>query len=297
MRRASLVSRFSRPAAAIAAAHAISAAAGGGAVFPYCQIVDRRPEPSAGVQWSLTPSRRVEGGGRFGLAETRGWGNLYRFDTGRGDVELSAEARLWVPTEGGPPALSELLAHLRLNLQWDLRGYNGVTVRLEAEPGLYAEGAALGQGFDVPFSVTGIQSFTDRCSGFAGLRFRARDDRVVDPALGLRWSPADPLILDVGYPFSRALLRLTEWGTIAAGFELNRIYEFGLKDSDERERFRYLESRYFGAVALAIAERWNVELRGGRVAGRDFGFETGPDSGRRKMESGYFIALGITGSF
>jgi len=297
MRRASQLRRFLRPTAAIVAAHAVSAAAGGSARFPFCQIVDRRPDPTAGLEWSLTPSRAIEGGGRFGLAENRGWGEIYFFDTGRGEAALSAEARVWVPTEGGPPALPELLAHLRLGLRWDLRGYNGVTFRLEAEPGLYAEGAALERGLDVPFSVIGIQSFTDRFSGFAGLRFRPRDDRIADPALGLRWSPADPLILDAGYPVSRALLRLTSWGTISAGFEVNRRYEFALEESDERERFRYRESRYFAAAAVAIAEYWSVELRGGRVAGRDYGFEAGPDSGIREMEGSYFVALGIAGAF
>jgi len=259
--------------------------------------VDRRPDPPAGVEWSFTPSRRVEGAGRFGLAETRGWSEIYFFDTGRGEVALSAEARLWVPTEGGPPALPELLAHLRLAVRWDLRGYNGVTLRFDAEPGLYAEAAALAQGFDVPFSMTAIQSVTDRFSAFAGLRLRMQDDRIGDPVLGLRWSPADPLMLDVGYPVTRALLRVTSWGTAAAGFEVNRRYEFALEDNDERERFRYRESRFFGAIALAIAEYWNIEVRGGRVAGRDFGFEAGPDSGNRKMEGGFFIALGLNGSF
>lgn len=268
-----------------------------GARFPYCQIVDRHADPFAGVEWSLTPSRRIEGGGRFGFAETRGWGEIYFFDTGRGEVSFSAETRWWVPTEGGPLNLPEILTYTRFPVRWDIRGYNGVTVRLLAEPGFYAEGAALLRGLDAPLTVTGIHSLTDRFSAFAGLHLRVRDDRIADPILGLRWSPFDPLILDFGYPVGRARLQVMEWGSIAAGYEVNRRYEFALPENDERERFSFRESRFWGGIAIRVAEDWSLELRGGRVAGRDFEFTSGGAGSKRLMEGSYFVAVAFTGTF
>ncbi len=281
----------------VVAGHVLAAAAGGGGYpFPYCQVVDRALEPRSGVEWFFAASRRVEKGGTLGWAGTRAWTELYYLRTGRGDAAFSAAARMDIPTGDGLDLPDALLA-LALRARWDLRGYNGLTIRTEAEPGFYSASDTPGAGFDVPFAITAIRSVADRLSGFAGLRFQLRDERAVDPLLGLRYSPWDAVILDVGYPESRARWQISRYGGIALGVELDRRREFALDADDERERVRYRESRYYGAVSFALGDFWNLDLRAGLAAGRAIGFAEGADRGIRKMEGGMFMGVGVSGAF
>ena len=270
------------------------ATVGGRPRFPYCQIVDRFPDPLHGAELTIVPSQSVDDAGSFGLVEMRGWTEFGYFRMNRGELSLSSEARLWFPTSGGGLDLPDAWLHWWLRTRWDIRGYNGFTVRLEAEPGFYADVSALPSGFELPFGITGIQSFDDGFSGFVGLKVRPTDRRVLDPAAGLRISPTDALLFDIGYPDMRALLRLTPEVTAVVGAEWNRQREFELDDHERGDRLRYRESRLYGAVRLALDRVWHVEIRGGVVMGRQVGIK---GDGDRDMEGGPFFTIGVGGTF
>jgi len=248
-----------------------TAGAGRRPTFPYCQIVDRFPDPLHGAELTAIPPGDIAGAKRVGLGEMRVWSEFAYFRTYRGDIAFDAEGRFWWPTGDGGIHLPDSLAHLRLRGRWDLRGYNGLTYRLELEPGFYAEPSAFSDGFSLPASLTAIQSFTDRFSGFVGLRLRPSDRRVLDPAAGLRLSPVDELIFDLGYPDTRLWWRpSTDWAFLV-GAQWNRLWEFEVDDA--RERLRYRETRLYGAARTALDRLWHLEVRLGVVSGREIGFK------------------------
>ncbi len=262
--------------------------------FPYCQIVDRFPDPLHGAELTGVSSASVQGAKRFGLVETRAWTELGYFRTPRGDVALSPVFRAWVPTGGAGLDLPDAWMHLYLRVQWDLRGYNGLTLRSAIEPGFYAASDALGDGFSLPFSLTAIQSFTDRWSGFFGLKARPSDRRILEPEAGLRFSPTDAVIFDVGYPDTRVWLRFTPTFTVLAGAEWNRLREFALDEANGRDRLRYRESLLYAAARIALDRVWHLEIRSGVVAGREIGYK---GVGGHEVEGGAFLTIGVGGVF
>ena len=56
-----------------------------------------------------------------------------------------------------------------------------------------------------------------------------------------------------------------------------------------------LSKRYEDGV-LAL-DHLNLEVRSGVVAGREIGFKSGPGSGDRDVEGGFFLTIGAGGTF
>lgn len=261
-------------------------------VFPYCQIVDRYPDPLHGANLTGALSGSVDDAERIGLIETSVWTEFGYFRTRRGDLAVSSEAHIWLSTRSGGLDLPDTWLHAWLRLRWDIRSYNGFTLRLEIDPGFYAAAETLSDGFNLPFAAYGIQSFGDRFSGFFGLKVRPGERRLIEPATGLRLSPTDALVFDIGYPDMRMLLRITSTVTMLAGTQWNRLYEFAIDDT--RERLRYRETRLYGAVRVAMDRVWHWEIRGGVLAGREIGFKRGGD---RQVEGVPFLTIGLGGTF
>ena len=102
-----------------------------------------------------------------------------------------------------------LLLKLPVDVDWNWRFVNGVSLDIGAAPGIYSDiGAMDGDMFSVPFHVCFYYSVDPTVSLRGGVEIRSGWDETAMPLIGLAWRPNEMFRLELGAPRTMAQLQM-----------------------------------------------------------------------------------------
>lgn len=262
-----------------------------------CPVLDMPFRSSSGLalDYAFPAATTAAGWGDLGVVELNAWWRVGNWENeSGGDLDLGIHVDTMVLTmsadDSGYP-----LTMARFVLRWSQRFVAGHGFEVDASPGLYSSlDSVVGADWAVPFCFRYIRALNSDFACFAGAAVYPTFDHVVDPVIGVRYSWRDNLVLDLGYPDSRLILRPHPDLVFTAGFGVRLWPEFNMGD-DPRERLYYDEMRASGTIELGMTESLSLVLQGGYLMGREISFEAEtPDI---LIDDGVFAGVGLNGRF
>jgi len=286
-------------AAAVPAALAMAfttRAADEGSPFRYCPIVDGGREEFAAFSIGIAPDEAIEGVAEdFGFVEWQARVSLGYYRTSSGDIDLSLGGRMWTPTDGTGFGLPSSFGEGYLRARWDLRTTQGLTLRAEVFPGYYGGSSEMEwDNFNVPFAMSGIQSFGREVAVQGG--FRVHPGYAFDPIVGVRWAPHRDVVIDAAYPETRAFWRLHPAVALLAGYQINRMWRFSLDDDDPGGDLMMHDHRLYAGANVTVGGLMTFTARFGSLLHRTIDYTHGPLP-EGDIDDGYFFSFGIIGEF
>lgn len=264
--------------------------------IPFCQIADRVVTPRFAMSVDYASEGNSDRGGEgLGFVEEFGSVEYGYFRTDAGDFTLGSTFDFMFPTTGGE-GIPDVLGRLTFDGRWDLRTRDGLTFRSEIFPGFYSDFVSPGlDHFSMPFAFSGIYAFHDQLSGQLGVRVQPGFHAAFDPILGIRWAPAENLVVDACYPRSMVRWDIVPEVSWLAGAEINRTWEYKLSDEDIGDRLLYSDKRLYTGMRFKLGEVWELGFRVGWLFGRTLEWRSSP-FGEREVSGGYFagISFGAT---
>lgn len=263
---------------------------------PFCQILDRADNPAWEVQADYVNRASVEApeGHSFSALRLHGGGGLFFSDAPAGSVELGGAYTIQNSQGDGGIGIPDNVVDAHLDAVYLWRSWDGRSLRLRAQPGLYGEPDGLNaKSFRVPFEVTGIQALSPRLSGLLGVFIYPGFSRPFDPRFGIRYALADDWSLDLQYPESRLLWRDPSGTEAYLLIRNDPINEFWLDSDDARASYRFEETRIAAGWALPLVTELRLRVEVGYLFNRSVDFARGAPA--RAVEDAVIVGAGIGG--
>jgi hypothetical protein len=264
--------------------------------LPFCQILDRADQPAWEVQGVYRNRAAVDapGGRRYSVYEVRGGGGLFFSDAPGGSVEVGGAYAGQAYEGNGGVGLPDQVLDLHLDVAYVGRHWDGRSLRLRIQPGLYGEVDGLDlHAFSMPFEVTGIQALSPRLSGLLGVVVYPGFSRTLDPRFGVRYALTDTWSLDLQYPESRLLWRAADGQEVYALIRNDPINEYRLQEDDPRRAFRWEESRAALGWVLPLGSLLRLRLEAGYAFNRSVDFSRGAVP--RAVDDAALLVVGLGG--
>lgn len=264
---------------------------------PFCQILDRADQPAWEVQADYRSRASVEapGGHSFSALEIHGGGGLYFTEAPGGSVAVAGAYAGYLYEGDGGVALPGQVLDLHLDAAYTWRNWDGRSLRLCLQPGLYGEASALDLGaFRMPFEVTGLQALSPRLSGLLGVVIYPGYSRPFDPRFGVRYALSDTWSVDLQYPESRVLWRSLAGTEAYALIRNDPINEFWLDGDDPRKAYQFEESRAALGCVLPLGNLLRLRLEAAYLFNRSVDFAR--EAPARSVEEGVLLGVGLGGS-
>jgi len=174
-----------------------------------------------------------------------------------------------------PDNLQSLSAVVGLDTQLS----DSILIRVEAQPGIYAEDLGTGS-FNVPFLAGGTYIYSPDLQFIAGVGVDVERKYPAIPALGVRWKFARQWVLNAVVPTPRLEFDLNKNVKLYAGATLKggsyRVNDhFGADRGIPRLNnavLSYSEIRTGGGVDWKLTDAFSLNLEGGYQPYRDFDF-------------------------
>ncbi|HBA82714.1 MAG TPA: hypothetical protein DCZ95_01350 [Verrucomicrobia bacterium] len=264
--------------------------------YPFCQFLDREDEPYGEGYLGYTLQADVEvpeevDANRLGFLDFYAGGGFLYFETAVGDFDIRGALDGYVFVDGGGLRLPDQVGTAKLGLQYLWRDYNGLSLRVDAWPGIYSDWQDVDGGdLFMPFGFSAIWAINPQLAALAGFEIYPEFQREIDPRIGLRWAPIDALTIDLAYPESRITLYPNlEW-EIYAGASMIKTLEWQLKRSDEREHLMLDENRVFAGIGKLLLNDLKLIVEAGQVFDHELDFENGAAI---PIEDALFLRAGI----
>ena len=264
---------------------------------PYCQWLDRVDRPAWELQAGYVDQARVEApdGHRYAVYEFSGGGGLFYGAAPGGSVDLSGAYALHAfEGDGGLDLPNQTLdAHLDAAYAW--RSWDGRSLRLRAQPGLYGEVDGLdGSAFQLPLEILGVQALSPQLSGQLGVALYPGYQRSFDPRFGVRYALSDTWSVDLQYPESRVLWREPAGREAYFLIRNDPINEYSLESGDPRRALRWEETRAVVGWVQPLGGAVRLRVEAGYVFNRSVDFARG--SPPRAVEDAVMVGLGFGGA-
>ena len=234
--------------------------------FYYCTLLDQETETIWDVEtaYVFEGSNDAPGWDDIGFIGLKASAGLLYFETQSGgdiDLRFSTDTRILQGFDGTSSGYP--LSIINLDLRWDQRFVYGWGMQFELKPGLYSALVDFGgSNWAIPLGIAGVRALNEGLSVLLGLSVYPGFDRVVDPKIGLRWTPSADVELDVFYPETRLAFQLTPGLSVHAGARFLSWLEYQMEEDDPRDRLQLDENRLILGVDLHNGDygKWTVDL-------------------------------------
>ncbi len=235
------------------------------------------------------------GGHAFSALGIHGGGGLFFAEAPGGSVEVGGAYAGYLYEGDGGVKIPDQVLDLHLDAAYVWRHWDGRSLLLRIQPGLYGEASAMDlEAFHMPFEVTGVQALSPRLSGLLGVVIYPGYARAFDPRFGVRYALSDTWSVDLQYPESRLLWRSLAGAEAYALIRNDPINEFWLDGDDPRQTYQFEESRAALGCVLPLGDFLRLRLEAAYLFNRsvDFAREMPP----RSVEEGLLLGVGLGGS-
>lgn len=234
--------------------------------YYYCTILDQEIEAIWEVEagYVFEGSNDAPGWDDIGFIELKASAGLLYFETESGgdvDLRFTTDNRILQGFDGTSSGYP--LSIINLDLRWDQRFAYGWGMQFELKPGLYSSLDDFGgSNWAIPLSLSGVRALNEGLSVLLGLSVYPGFDRVLDPKVGLRWTPSEDVELNVFYPETTLAFQLTPAFSVHAGARFLSWLEYQMEEEDPRDRLQLDENRLILGMGLHNGDygKWTVDV-------------------------------------